>query len=281
MFKISILDGLNGNVIESANYTIEKETEMYQKNWFKLYVILTGCLVLVWLTWFVTRVRAQKTLLKQKYELEYAKKQIKMVNETILSIAQTVDARDQNTNQHSRRVSEYSVYIAKKLGYSREKCGTLRQMALLHDIGKIAIPDAILKKPEKLTDEEYKIMKSHVIRGAEILKYLTTVDNVSVGALYHHEKYDGSGYCHGLKGEEIPLDARIIGIADAFDAMTANRIYRKQLDLDFVIKELKRNSGTQFDPKLVDILLSLIADGTIDVEKLYEKTKNNPAENIK
>ena len=281
VFKISILDGLNGNVIESANYTIEKETEMYQKNWFKLYVILTGCLVLVWLTWFVTRVRAQKTLLKQKYELEYAKKQIKMVNETILSIAQTVDARDSKTNQHSCRVSEYSVYIAKKLGYSREKCETLRQMALLHDIGKIAIPDAILNKPEKLTDEEYKIMKSHVTRGAEILKYLTTVDNVSVGALYHHEKYDGSGYCHGLKGEEIPLDARIIGIADAFDAMTANRIYRKQLDLDFVIKELKRNSGTQFDPKLVDILLSLIADGTIDVEKIYEKTKNDPAENIK
>ena len=87
VFKISILDGLNGNVIESANYTIEKETEMYQKNWFKLYVILTGSLVLVWLTWFVTRVRSQKTLLKQKYELEYAKKQIKMVNETILSIA--------------------------------------------------------------------------------------------------------------------------------------------------------------------------------------------------
>ena len=281
VFKISILDGLNGNVIESANYTIEKETEMYQKNWFKLYVILTGCLVLVWLTWFVTKVHAQKTLLKQKYELEYAKKQIKMVNETILSIAQTVDARDSKTNQHSCRVSEYSVYIAKKLGYSREKCETLRQMALLHDIGKIAIPDAILNKPEKLTDEEYKIMKSHVTRGAEILKYLTTVDNVSVGALYHHEKYDGSGYCQGLKGEEIPLDARIIGIADAFDAMTANRIYRKQLDLDFVIKELKRNSGTQFDPKLVDILLSLIADGTIDVEKIYEKTKNDPAENIK
>ena len=175
-------------------------------------------------------------------------------------------------------MSEYSVFIAKKLGYSKEKCETLRQMALLHDIGKIGIPDAILNKPEKLTDEEYKIMKSHVIRGGEILKYFTVVDNVSVGALYHHEKYDGSGYCHGLKGEEIPLDARIIGIADAFDAMTANRIYRKQLDLDFVINELKRNSGTQFDPKLVDIMLSLIADGTIDVESLYKKSKKIPAE---
>ncbi len=154
-------------------------------------------------------------------------------------------------------------------------------MALLHDIGKIGIPDAILNKPEKLTDEEYEKMKTHVTLGEKILEHFTIVDNVSVGALYHHERYDGSGYCAGKKGEEIPLDARIIGIADAFDAMTANRVYRKQLDFDFVINELKRNSGTQFDPNLVDILLSLIADGTIDVENLYKKSKNNLSENIK
>lgn len=148
-------------------------------------------------------------------------------------------------------------------------------MALVHDIGKIGIPDAILNKPGRLTDEEYAVMKTHVTRGGEILKDFTMIDNVSVGALYHHERYDGSGYCVGLKGEEIPLDARIIGIADAFDAMTANRVYRKQLDIDFVIGELKRCSGTQFDPKLVDILLSLIEDGTIDVEKLYAKSKED------
>ena len=148
-------------------------------------------------------------------------------------------------------------------------------MALLHDIGKIGIPDAILNKPGKLTDEEYEIMKTHVIRGGEILKDFTMIDNVNVGALYHHEKYDGSGYCHGLKGEQIPLDARIIGIADAFDAMTANRVYRKQMDLDFVIEELKRCSGTQFDPKLVDILLALIDEGEIDVKRLYAESKED------
>ena len=148
-------------------------------------------------------------------------------------------------------------------------------MALLHDIGKIGIPDAILNKPAKLTDEEYEIMKSHVLLGGEILKDFTMIENVQVGALYHHEKYDGTGYCHGLKGEEIPLEARIIGIADAFDAMTANRVYRRQLDLDFVIAELKRCSGTQFDPTLVEIMLSLIEDGTIDVERLYEKSKED------
>ena len=198
-----------------------------------------------------------------------------MGNETILSIARTVDAKDSNTSQHSFRVSEYSVAIARRLNFSEEKCENLRKMALLHDIGKIGIPDAILNKPAKLTDEEYEIMKSHVIRGGEILKDFTMIENVQVGALYHHEKYDGTGYCHGLKGEEIPLEARIIGIADAFDAMTANRVYRKQLDINFVISELKRCSGTQFDPKLVEIMLSLIEDGTIDVQRLYEKSKED------
>ena len=99
------------------------------------------------------------------------------------------------------------------------------------------------------------------------------IDNVALGALYHHEKYDGTGYCHGLKGEEIPLDARIIGIADAFDAMTANRVYRKKLEFETVIAELKRCSGTQFDPKLVEVLLSLIEDGEIDIKALYGKSK--------
>ena len=100
---------------------------------------------------------------------------------------------------------------------SDEKCENLRKMALLHDIGKIGIPDAILNKPAKLTDEEYAVMKTHVTLGAEILKDFTLIDNVDVGALYHHEKYDGTGYCHGLKGTEIPIEARIIGIADALD----------------------------------------------------------------
>ena len=248
---------------------------MYQNWWFELYVWMIVALVLVWITWFITRTQTQKTLIKQKLELEYAKKQIKMGNETILSIARTVDAKDSNTSEHSFRVSQYSLAIAKRLDYSEEKCENLRQMALLHDIGKIGIPDAILNKPGKLTDEEYEIMKTHVIRGGEILKDFTMIDNVSVGALYHHEKYDGSGYCHGLKGEEIPLDARIIGIADAFDAMTANRVYRKQLDLDFVIAELKRCSGTQFDPRLVDILLALIDEGAIDVKRLYAESKED------
>ena len=254
---------------------LEPRMRLHQFGWFKLYLYPIGALVLIRFIWFFTQTHIQQTLLKQKLELEYAKKQLQMSDETILSIAHAVDAKDPNTSQHSFRVSEYAVAIARRLGYSAERCEELRKIALLHDIGKIGIPDAILNKPGKLTDEEYAIMKTHVLRGGEILKDFTLIKNASVGALYHHERYDGKGYCHGLKGEEIPLDARIIGIADAFDAMTANRVYRKQLDFDVVLAELRRCRGTQFDPKLTDILLSLIEDGEIDVESLYAASKEH------
>ena len=188
--------------------------------------------------------------------------------------SRTVDAKDVNTSQHSARVAEYSVLIAEELGYDEKSKEQLRKAALLHDIGKIGIPDRILNKPERLTDEEYAIMKSHVVKGAEILKSFTLIEHVEEGALYHHERYDGKGYVHGLKGEEIPLNARIIGIADTFDAMTANRVYRKQLDMDYVLNELEKGRGTQFDPELVDIMLRLIADGKIDIQSLYENKQN-------
>ena len=164
--------------------------------------------------------------------------------------------------------------MAKELGWSHQECENLRKAALLHDIGKIGIPDSVLNKPSRLTDEEYKVMKTHVTRGAEILKDFTLVDHVVEGALYHHERYDGSGYNSGLKGEEIPVYGRIIGVADAFDAMTANRVYRKQLDMGYVRNEFAEGRGKQFDPQMVDVLLKLIDNGTIDVEKLYNKKED-------
>lgn len=269
VFHLAILDSKSSKVMVESTYPIIKEKEIYDYWWFRLYVGFVLVLAIVYLSWLFTRIQLQKTLDIQKRELELAQKQIRMGNETILTIARTVDAKDENTSQHSIRVSEYSVQIAKKLGFDEEACETLRNTALLHDIGKIGIPDSVLNKPAKLTDEEYGIMKSHVVRGAEILKNFTLIENVVEGALYHHERYDGSGYVQGLKGEDIPINARIIGIADAFDAMTANRVYRKKLDLDFVIGELKKGKGTQFDPDIVDIMLGLIEDGTIDVEQLY------------
>lgn len=269
-FRLAVLDSRTGGVIAENTYRIIKEKEIYDNWWFRLYAGIVGIVIISYLTWLFFRTQIQKTLRMQKMELEWAKSQLQMGNETILTIAQAVDAKDERTSQHSVRVSEYSVMIARRLGFGEEACEELRKMAMLHDIGKIGIPDCVLNKPARLTDEEYEIMKSHVERGAEILKNFTLIDHVAEGALYHHERYDGKGYVHGLKGEEIPLNARIIGIADAFDAMTANRVYRKKLELENVLEELKKGSGAQFDPKLVEIMLGLIQDGTIDVKQIYQ-----------
>lgn len=271
VFHLAILDEKNGRVMEESTYKLVKEKEIYDYWWFRLYVVAVFLFAIFYFTWLFARTQVQKRMNLQKKELELVKRQVEMGNETILTIARTVDAKDENTSQHSLRVSTYSVLIAQKMGYSKNECEELRKTAMLHDIGKIGIPDSVLNKPARLTNEEYDIMKSHVVKGAEILKNLTLVDHVADGALYHHERYDGKGYVHGLKGEEIPLNARIIGIADAFDAMTANRVYRKKLDFDFVLEELKKGRGTQFDPGLVDILLGLIEDGTINVQQLYEE----------
>lgn len=277
-FHIAVLDGKNGNVTVENIYHIEKEKEIYDYWWFRFYVGFVFVLAIAYLTWLIGRTQIQKTLDIQKKELELVQTQLKMGNETIITIAKTVDAKDENTSQHSVRVSEYSVLIAERLGFSAEEKEKLRKTALLHDIGKIGIPDRVLNKPGRLSDEEYDIMKSHVTRGAEILKHFSFVENVMDGALYHHERYDGNGYASGLKGEEIPLNARIIGIADAFDAMTANRVYRKKLEFKFVLEELKKGKGTQFDPQIADILLGLIEDGTIDVKRLYEEETGTEGE---
>ncbi len=271
-FHLAILGNKAKNTTAENTYKVIKEKEIYDQWWFIAYMIGVFALTIIYLSWLIFRTQIQKTLTMQKRELELARKQVEMGNETILTIAKTVDAKDENTSQHSIRVSEYAVLIAKELGFSEQACDELRRTALLHDIGKIAIPDSVLNKPSRLTDEEYEIMKSHVVKGGEILKNFTLLKHVEEGALYHHERYDGRGYVHGLKGEEIPLNARIIGIADAFDAMTANRVYRKKLDMDYVLSELQRGRGTQFDPELVDLMLKLIDNGTIDVAKLYEET---------
>lgn len=264
-FRLEILDN-DRHVLEQSSYTLSKELEKYDNWWFKLYMLVVAGITIAWITWFIGRTQIQRTLNFQRKELEFARTQVKMGNETILAIARTVDAKDVNTSQHSQRVSDYSVLIAKELGFDDKECENLRKAALLHDIGKISIPDRILNKPERLSDEEYKIMKTHVTRGAEILKDFTVVEHVVDGALYHHERYDGKGYVHGLKGEEIPIYGRIIGVADAFDAMTQNRVYRKKLDLDYVLKELERCKGTQFDPVIADIMLKLVRDGKIVLE---------------
>ncbi len=275
VFRLAVLDPETGKTLEENAYSFVKERAIYENSWFILYMVCVGGIFIGWLTWFVTRTQIQRTMELQQTKLSLALQQVQMGNETILAIAKTVDAKDVRTSQHSQRVSEYSVKIAEKYGFDSDELENLRKSALLHDIGKIGIPDAILNKPARLTDEEYAIMKTHVTRGAEILKDFTLIEHAVDGARYHHERFDGRGYPDGLSGTSIPLYGRIIAIADAFDAMTANRVYRQKQDFSYVMNELHKGRGTQFDPDLLDIFLKLIDDGEIDIESLYKDENKN------
>lgn len=185
----------------------------------------------------------------------------KIFIQSITTITYAVDAKDRYTKGHSVRVAQYCLAIAKKLNWSGQDCLNLYYIALLHDIGKIGIPDSILNKPVKLTDEEYRLVRNHTIMGANILRPITMVPQICDGARYHHERYDGKGYPYGLSGDDIPYVARIIGIADAYDAITSNRIYEKAQVKDYAVKELRKGRGTQFDPFLTDVMLEIIKDG--------------------
>ena len=195
---------------------------------------------------------------------EKTKEMERVTIQAIMTVANTVDAKDDYTKGHSLRVAAYSEILAQRLGWSEEDIQNIYYVAMLHDVGKIGVPDAVLNKPFKLTDVEFRLIKGHTIMGAEILKDFKMFPNVNVGAKYHHERYDGKGYPEGLKGESIPLVARVIGLVDSYDAMTSNRVYRRRLSDNVVMEELERGKGTQWDPELVDIFVSLIKEGALE-----------------
>ncbi|MBP5281955.1 MAG: HD domain-containing protein [Lachnospiraceae bacterium] len=262
-FRLAIFDSAGERVLEERQFELVKEGELYEQPGFIVYMLLILSLFIIWFTWLVV----QRQLYQQQIKLN-------MANETVMAIANAVDAKDVRTHQHSTRVAEYAEMIAREMNcfkwwHRSKSLSNLRKAAQLHDIGKIGIPDSVLNKVGRLTDEEYAKLKSHVITGAEILKDFTLVENVEDGTRYHHERYDGKGYPEGLKGEEIPLFARIIGVADTFDAMTSNRVYRSSMDTDYVMNEMKRGRGTQFDPDALDAFLRLVEKGVINPDKLY------------
>ena len=176
----------------------------------------------------------------------------------VQALAASVDAKDRYTHGHSSRVAEYSREIARRAGFSRTEQDDIYMTGLLHDVGKIGISDAIINKPAKLTDEEYAVIKTHPAVGAEILKKITDLPWLTVGARWHHERYDGRGYPDGLAGEAIPEIARIIAVADTYDAMTSNRSYRGSMPQERVRAEIERCRGSQFDPAFADIMLKMI-----------------------
>jgi HD-GYP domain-containing protein (c-di-GMP phosphodiesterase class II) len=175
--------------------------------------------------------------------------------QTLEALGRAVDRRDGMTGGHCVRVAEYSRILGQRLlGSGTQELQVLEYGALLHDIGKIAVPDAILRKDGPLTDEEWEIMRQHPCLGHEILFGIAFLKDALPIVLYHHERFDGKGYPEGLAGDAIPIGARIFSAADAFDAMTADRHYRRALSLDEAMSELRRNSGTQFDPEVIAAL---------------------------
>ena len=180
----------------------------------------------------------------------------------VKSLAAAIDAKDTYTNGHSVRVADYSAEIARRAGYDVSALQRIYITGLLHDVGKIGIPDAIINKNGKLDDEEYAIIKTHPEKGAAILSNIQDMPELSIGARWHHERFDGKGYPEGLMGEDIPEMARIIAIADAYDAMTSNRSYRRSLPQEVVRAEIEKGKGTQFDPIFADIMLQMIDEDT-------------------
>ena len=203
---------------------------------------------------------------------ERSRKIEQMSFQTIQTLAHAIDAKDPYTRGHSTRVSQHSALVAEALGWDSERVNELRYAALLHDIGKIGIPDSILNKPTRLTEVEYAIIKSHTTMGGDILKDRTNIAIAEDVARSHHERYDGKGYPRGLKGEEISEEARIIAIADAFDAMNSNRIYRKACDPAHIRQELLEGKGRQFDPRFTDIFVRLWDQGLLkqDIQENLE-----------
>lgn len=185
-------------------------------------------------------------------------KRRKLYIQTITALSDAVDAKDRYTSGHSKRVAKYAQMIAAKMGKSIEEQQKIYQAGLLHDIGKIRVPADIINKPGKLTDEEYDIIKIHPVTGYRILESISDDGFIALAAKYHHERYDGKGYPNGLKGETIPEVARILGVADAYDAMASNRSYRNALPQSVVREEIERCKGTQFDPYIADVMLQMI-----------------------
>lgn len=189
----------------------------------------------------------------------------RMVMQSASALASAIDAKDKYTHGHSRRVADYSEMIAEVYGKTDSECRDIYLAGLLHDVGKIGIPDNIINKDGRLTDEEFAVIKTHSAIGAGILKKINIAPFISIGAHFHHERYDGKGYPEGLKGEDIPEIARIIAVADAYDAMTSKRSYRDALPQEVVRSEIEKGKGTQFDPKFAEIMLGLM-DGDTDYQ---------------
>ena len=239
-----------------------------------------GMLILL----FVNIVRTLRSIqhienARQQLELEHKQKQTENLSlQMMQTLSTTIEAKDEYTRGHSYRVAEYAALIAAELGWSSEEIQQLKHAAYLHDIGKIGIPDLILNKPSRLTEDEYNLIKKHTIIGAEILKDITFVPHIVEVARNHHERYDGNGYPDGLSGVDIPIHARITAMADSYDAMNSRRIYRNALPPEMIREEISKNRGKQFDPEITDVFLKLLDEKRVVLHNIRTQEITAPPE---
>ena len=269
-FILSIKDAM-GRGNKELSIRIVKARAFYEQWWFYLICVLLGILII---EEFVRLYLHKKTA---RFQLREEQQQ-RLFDQTATALVNAIDAKDKYTHGHSSRVAEYSRKIAELAGKSEKECDDVYYAALLHDVGKIGVPGSIINKDGKLTDEEYGIIKQHPTMGVQILSSITDFPYLSVGAHYHHERYDGRGYPEGLKGTEIPEIARMISVADAYDAMTSKRSYRDPIPQQKVREEIIKGSETQFDPEFAGYMLHLI---DLDTEyKLKERDESQDTDGI-
>ena len=251
---VPIGETIDGSVLD-IDYTFHRL--IYSEPLFITALVMLGIWMIALMIFCITEAMYIKYKRQHDHDNE-------IIKESIETFTGFIDAKDPYTNGHSNRVAQYTRLIAEEMGFEGEELNRIYYVALLHDCGKIGVPDHILGKPGRLTDEEFQIIKSHTTHGSEILSHFKSLPNVNEGARFHHERYDGKGYPEGRAGEDIPLIARMICVADSFDAMNSNRIYRNKLSKEDIINEIRNNMGTQFDPNVAEVFLKIIKSGKID-----------------
>lgn len=256
-FRLAVLNTMTGEETQSISVELVKKKAFFEEKWFRAIMLLAALAVVLAALLLFMRVKNGRLVKKREEDQVF-------VNQMIRAFAKCIDFKDKYTNGHSFRVAKYTALIAERMGYTGQRLTDIYNIGLLHDIGKIAVPDNILGKPDRLTDEEFAIISKHAENGYHILKEIEIRPELSIGAGYHHEHIDGSGYPFGKTADEIPEVAQIIAVADTFDAMNSTRPYRKQMKMDDIIDEMRRIAGTQLNAEIVDIFLEIVAEGHIN-----------------
>lgn len=265
-FVVKIYFPDDPNNVKMFSFTVIKTKRIYEYTVFWVLLAVGLLIAAAAVTYLIASFRLRAVRRRQE---SYRR----IVEQSLRTLAETIDAKDKYTTGHSLRVAAYSRELSKRMGMSEAEQERIYYIALLHDIGKIGVPDSILNKPGKLTDEEMDVIRTHPAVGGKILDNFTAIEGISKGARYHHERYDGNGYCEKKAGRDIPVEARIIGVADTYDAMSSTRCYRAALSKEEIEAELKRVSGSQLDPEVVPHMLAMIEDGFAPMETVSELSK--------